>query len=65
MASTPSVLAISGTESVVFLKCITEVREITRRPRMLDKPSDKLLGDAVGQVFLRGISAQVLQRKHS
>src|ERR1035438_9125661 len=35
MASTPRVLAISGTESCVFLKCIAEVREITRRPWML------------------------------
>src|SRR5260370_17609165 len=29
------------------------------------KQSDKLLSHAVGEVFLRGISAKILQRKHS
>ena len=31
----------------------------------LRKQSDKLLGHAVGEIFLRRIAAQVLQRKHS
>src|SRR5262245_6930015 len=36
-ASTWSVLAISGAESLVSLRDITEVREMTRRPRIVDR----------------------------
>src|SRR5436190_1058002 len=37
MASTRSVLAISGTESCVSLKRITDVREMTRRSRIPER----------------------------
>ncbi len=37
MASTRSILAISGTESCGFLNRITDVREITRRLCILDR----------------------------
>ena len=36
MASTCSILAISGADMCVSLNRITDVREITRRPRIMD-----------------------------
>ena len=66
MASTPSVLAISGTESCVFLKCIAEVREMTRRPWIMDSrpisssvmPSAKYSWDGSPLKFSKGRTAK-------
>jgi len=58
MASTPNVLAISGTETSVFLKCITEMREDTKTMNR-GEPSDKFLCHTVGKVSLGWIFAQV------
>jgi hypothetical protein len=58
MASTPSVLAISGTGAWVSLKPITEVREMTVKAADHGEASDDRLGHAVGKIFLRRIARQ-------
>ena len=60
-ASTPSILAISGNESFVPFKRMTEVREITRRSWILASRPTQFFGHPVGQVFLRGVARQVVQ----
>src|SRR5207249_12091327 len=62
MASTPRALAISGRGARVSLKCIAEVREMTRRTRIMDRrpmissvmPSAKYSWAGSPERFFRG-----------